>query len=69
LWSRLLSRYPASQVAPFSLLVPIVGLASASLLLDEQLTMAQIGGALLVMAGLAVNVFGGRIVQRLTPAR
>ncbi|MFM0723507.1 EamA family transporter [Paraburkholderia strydomiana] len=69
LWSRLLSRYPASQVAPFSLLVPIVGLASASLLLDEQLTMAQIGGALLVMAGLAVNVFGGRIVQWLTPAR
>jgi O-acetylserine/cysteine efflux transporter len=69
LWSRLLSRYPASQVAPFSLLVPIVGLASASLLLDEQLTMAQIGGALLVMAGLAVNVFGGWVVQRLMPAR
>jgi O-acetylserine/cysteine efflux transporter len=69
LWSRLLSRYPASQVAPFSLLVPIVGLASASLLLDEQLTAVQIGGALLVMAGLAVNVFGGWVVQRLTPAR
>ena len=69
LWSRLLSRYPASQVAPFSLLVPIVGLASASLLLDEQLSMAQIGGALLVMAGLAVNVFGGWVMQRLAPAR
>jgi O-acetylserine/cysteine efflux transporter len=69
LWSRLLSRYPASQVAPFSLLVPIVGLASASLLLDEQLTAVQIGGALLVMAGLAVNVFGGWVVQRLMPAR
>jgi O-acetylserine/cysteine efflux transporter len=69
LWSRLLSRYPASQVAPFSLLVPIVGLASASLLLDEQLSLAQIGGALLVMAGLAVNVFGGWVMQRLAPAR
>jgi O-acetylserine/cysteine efflux transporter len=69
LWSRLLSRYPASQVAPFSLLVPIVGLASASLFLDEQLSAAQIVGAVLVMAGLAVNVFGGWVVQRLSLAR
>ncbi|WP_434107182.1 EamA family transporter [Paraburkholderia caffeinilytica] len=69
LWSRLLSRYPASQVAPFSLLVPIVGLASASLFLDEQLSEAQIVGALLVMAGLAVNVFGGWVMQRFSLAR
>ncbi|CAG4893954.1 EamA family transporter [Paraburkholderia gardini] len=69
LWSRLLSRYPASQVAPFSLLVPIVGLASASLFLDEHLSQAQIAGAALVMAGLAVNVFGGWVVQRFAAAR
>jgi O-acetylserine/cysteine efflux transporter len=29
----------------------------------------QIAGALLVMAGLAVNVFGGWVVQRIIPAR
>ncbi|WP_144111966.1 EamA family transporter [Paraburkholderia sp. BCC1886] len=69
LWSRLLSRYPASQVAPFSLLVPIVGLASASLLLNEQLSGPQIVGAVLVMGGLVVNVFGGRVMQRFAPAR
>ncbi|QGZ60722.1 EamA family transporter [Paraburkholderia acidisoli] len=69
LWSRLLSKYPASQVAPFSLLVPIVGLASASLMLGEQLTAAEIYGALLVMAGLAVNVFGGWVRARLVGAR
>ncbi|REG59773.1 O-acetylserine/cysteine efflux transporter [Paraburkholderia sp. BL6669N2] len=69
LWSRLLSRYPASQVAPFSLLVPIVGLASASLFLDEHLSAAQIAGALLVLAGLAVNVFGGWAVQRFSLTR
>lgn len=61
LWSRLLSRYPASQVAPFSLLVPIIGIASAAVFLDEQLTSFQLVGALLVMGGLAVNVFGGRL--------
>ncbi|WP_322050961.1 EamA family transporter [Paraburkholderia bannensis] len=69
LWSRLLSKYPASQVAPFSLLVPIVGLASAALLLGERLTAAQVGGAALVMAGLVVNVFGGWVKQRFSPAR
>ncbi|HEY1997737.1 EamA family transporter [Paraburkholderia sp.] len=69
LWSRLLSRYPASQVAPFSLLVPIIGLASASVFLDEQLSMAQIIGAVLVMAGLVVNVFGAWLVRRFVPAR
>lgn len=69
LWSRLLSKYPASQVAPFSLLVPIVGLVSASLLLGEQLSAAEIGGAALVMGGLAVNVFGGWVKQRLGAAR
>ncbi|VVD88177.1 EamA family transporter [Pandoraea anhela] len=68
LWGRLMTRYPASQVAPFSLLVPIIGLASASLLLDETLTIAQIAGAALVMAGLVVNVFGTKIKQRLLPA-
>jgi O-acetylserine/cysteine efflux transporter len=69
LWSRLLARYPASQVAPFSLLVPIVGLASASVFLDEHLSAPQIAGAALVMVGLAVNVFGGWLVQRVVKPR
>lgn len=69
LWSRLLSRYPASQVAPFSLLVPIVGLAAAAWLLDEHLSAVQIGGAVLVMGGLVVNVFGGWVRQRVAAAR
>jgi O-acetylserine/cysteine efflux transporter len=37
--------------------------------LDEQLSVPQIAGAVLVMAGLAVNVFGGWLVQRIVPAR
>lgn len=64
LWSRLLSRYPASQVAPFSLLVPIVGISSGALLLNEQLSRAQEAGAALVMGGLLVNVFGGALLER-----
>ncbi|PRA65845.1 O-acetylserine/cysteine exporter [Pseudomonas sp. MYb187] len=62
LWSYLLSRYPAGKVAPFSLLVPVVGLSSSALLLDERLSPLQGWGALLVMAGLLINVFGPRLM-------
>lgn len=64
LWSRLLSRYSASQVAPFSLLVPVVGISSSALLLGERLGALQMVGAALVMAGLLINVWGGRLLDR-----
>ncbi|AOB30457.1 acetylserine transporter [Bordetella sp. H567] len=60
LWAWLMSRHPAAQVAPFSLLIPVIGLAAAAGLLGEIPTPPQIGGALLVMAGLVINTFGGR---------
>ncbi|MGZ5200470.1 MAG: EamA family transporter [Telluria sp.] len=62
-WSRLLAKYPASQVAPFSLLVPVVGLASARVLLDERISTMQLQAILLVMLGLLINTFGGRLVN------
>jgi O-acetylserine/cysteine efflux transporter len=65
IWGRLLSRYPASQVAPFSLLVPVVGLTSASLLLGDRLGQWQMIGAVLVMLGLLINVCGGWALDRL----
>ncbi|AEG67507.1 O-acetylserine/cysteine exporter [Ralstonia solanacearum] len=64
LWSRLLARYAASQVAPLTLLVPVVGLVSAALLLGERLAPAQWLGGAVVMAGLLLNVFGGRWATR-----
>lgn len=65
LWGRLLTRYPATQVAPFSLLVPVVGIGSSALLLGERLAPLQWAGAVLVMAGLLINVFGARWFGRL----
>ncbi|HTC84493.1 MAG TPA: EamA family transporter [Rhizomicrobium sp.] len=55
-WAWLLSRYPAATVAPMSLLVPIFGFASSSLILGESLQLWKIGAILLIMAGLAVNL-------------
>lgn len=64
LWTRLLNRHPSSRVAPFSLLVPVVGLATAAVTFDEWLTPLQWLGALGVLIGLVVNQFGERLLRR-----
>ncbi|MEJ8325770.1 O-acetylserine/cysteine exporter [Kosakonia sacchari] len=61
IWGTLLGRYETWRVAPLSLLVPVVGMASAALLLGETLSALQLVGAVLVMAGLYINVFGFRL--------
>jgi len=64
MWSVLLGRYPASTVAPFTLLVPIAGIGSAALLLGERISGYELAGSALVFAGLLLNVFGPRLVRR-----
>ncbi|MCZ4073635.1 EamA family transporter [Agrobacterium sp. LMR679] len=61
IWSYLLLRYPAGTVAPFSLLVPIVGFISAYLAFAEHITVFEVVGAALVIIGLMLNVFGRRL--------
>lgn len=61
LWGKLMAKYPAAVVSPLALLVPVVGLSSSSIILGETISFWQSIGALLVMAGLLINVFGDRI--------
>jgi O-acetylserine/cysteine efflux transporter len=68
LWSRLLSRYPANRVAPFTLLVPFVGIAAGALVYRERLEIGHVVGGAVVMAGLVVNVLGARLRARLRRA-
>ena len=68
IWNNLLSRYSAASVAPFSLLVPVFGIASGVLLLGDQFGPLLIVGSVLVFAGLALNVFGPRLL-RADPAK
>jgi O-acetylserine/cysteine efflux transporter len=65
LWGRLLSRHPVNKVAPLSLLVPVIGLISSSLALGERLSLLQWIGGAVVMAGLAINVFGAQLLRGL----
>ena len=64
-WTALLSRYPANRIAPFSLLVPVVGLTTGWLVFGEVLKPVHFAGGALLMAGLLVNLFGARLFARL----
>jgi O-acetylserine/cysteine efflux transporter len=54
-WAWLMRRHPASRVVPFALLVPPVGIATAWIALGEQPGAAELIGAVVVLAGLAIT--------------
>jgi O-acetylserine/cysteine efflux transporter len=64
LWTYLLSRYPANHVAPFSMLVPVVGLLTGWVVFGESLQLVHFVGGGLLMAGLLLNLFGAPIMAR-----
>ena len=64
LWTSLLKRHPANRVAPFSLGVPVVGLATGMLVLGEVITPWQWAGTALVVAALGCVMLGGLIRRR-----
>jgi len=59
-WTWLLKRHPASKVAPFTLAVPVVGIASAWVALGERPNVAEAVGAAIVLCGLALTVVSYR---------
>ncbi|MGA7440045.1 MAG: EamA family transporter [Luteibacter sp.] len=56
IWNYLMKTYPASSVAPLSLLVPVSGIATSWLVFDERFPPSVWLGALLILAGIAVFV-------------
>jgi O-acetylserine/cysteine efflux transporter len=63
-----MAHHSAATVAPFALLVPVVGMIAAALLFGESLSLLEFAGGALVMAGLALNVFGEWALRRRLPA-
>ena len=57
MWSMLIEKYPASIVAPYTLLVPVIGMLAAAALLGEGLQWWKIAAGMLVFAGLVLNQF------------
>ncbi|WP_284293210.1 EamA family transporter [Luteimicrobium album] len=55
IWNSLLARYPASAVVPFTMLVPVVGAATAWIVLGEVPNGGQVVGGVLLLAGVAIT--------------
>ena len=66
LWTGLLKRHPANQVAPLSLGVPVVGLSAGALVLQEVISGWQWAGISLTLLALLVN-FRPRLLDALLP--
>jgi O-acetylserine/cysteine efflux transporter len=64
MWNKLIMRHGAGRIAPFSLLVPIFGLASAAVFLGERITILDAGAAFLILGGLAIHALGGNLIKR-----
>jgi O-acetylserine/cysteine efflux transporter len=61
LWGALMARYPASTVAPFSLLVPVFGLSFGALLLGEPVTGRDVAAAGLILGGVLLTLRAPRV--------
>ncbi|MGE4273666.1 MAG: EamA family transporter [Desulfitobacterium sp.] len=57
-WSELMAKYPVTQVAPISHLVPITGLITAQIVLAEYLDLWQWLGCFVILIGLVIMNFG-----------
>lgn len=54
IWTALMSRHPSSTVAPFSMLVPVVGIGASWLLLGESTPRVEIAFGAVVVLGVLV---------------
>jgi O-acetylserine/cysteine efflux transporter len=55
-WGYLIRRYGAGPVAPFSMLVPFFGMASAALALGERIHPIDVAGGVLVIGGILLGL-------------
>lgn len=56
-WNSLLKLYPVSTVAPLSLLIPVFGITSSMLILDERISTPNLISIGVIIVGLAVGLY------------
>lgn len=67
LWTWLLARHPAGVVAPFSMLVPVVGIATGAVVLHEIPTALELLGAVFIVLGVLVGSWAVRAAPGTPP--
>lgn len=69
IWTTLMRRNPANIVAPFSLLVPVVGMSASFLLLGERPALVEILAGVVVVGGVLVGSLPPRSSRGSAPDR
>jgi len=64
IWNWLVAQHGVARVAPFSLLVPIVGIATAAVFLHEPVTTLTVAASALTLAGLTLVTLRRTTVDR-----
>ena len=64
IWGRSLMKYPTAMVTPFTLMVPVVAMACAAVFLGEGFPLWKMAATCLILFGLGINQFGGRLRER-----
>lgn len=65
IWNNLLHKYPASSIAPITLLVPIFGLLGSYLIFNEEIGFIKILASLFIVFALIINSFGEKIYLKI----
>lgn len=69
LWYGLIKRYPLSRVIPFTLLLPVVGVAGGVLALGEAMTMEMVVGGGLIIVGVGIVALRQAARGEIAPVR
>lgn len=69
IWTTLLSRHPSGVVAPFSMLVPVVGIGASWLIFDERPAAGELALGAVIVAGVLVATRPPRAATPARPAR
>lgn len=64
IWNYLISKYPVGVVVPFTLLVPVVGILSSIVFLNEPFQVWKLTAGLLVVGGLCINLLNMRLFMK-----
>jgi O-acetylserine/cysteine efflux transporter len=60
-WNSLLRKYPISNVAPISLLVPIFGFLGSVWIFNEVITSIKVIASVFILLGLIISLYGDKI--------
>lgn len=65
IWNNLMKKYPATEIAPLSLFVPISGIITSYIFLDERLSYEQLLSVIIVIAGICIFLNSANLSKKL----